>query len=96
MSINPYESPEVVDVVESPPITAGTIAKAWIVYIVLSLVGWFVAGVLAGFIVGAALGAAGAPRPTIRTVCSAIGFLISIPISYASFHYSVRSFLLRQ
>jgi mannitol-specific phosphotransferase system IIBC component len=69
--------------------------KAWFILWLLATVGGFFAGAvvggLVGGLVGAILGAVGVPVQAI--ICSVVGFLISVPLSYVVFRFVVARFI---
>jgi hypothetical protein len=68
--------------------------KAWAIFWVAATVGGIIIGAVAGFIVGFALGVLGVKLAAIKTICGGVGFLLSIPLSYVLFKYSIQNFLL--
>jgi len=67
--------------------------KAWFILWLLATVGGFFAGAVVGGLVGAILGAVGVPVQTIKIICSVVGFLISVPLSYVVFRFVVARFI---
>ena len=94
METNPYESPQDGPMYVKPAPGNGAIFKAWIVFFLLSVVGGLVVGMVVGAIAGGALGAGGVSMEQIRFICTILGFVVSIPISFLSFFFSVKTFLL--
>jgi len=70
--------------------------KAWLAFAVISAVGGFVAGGLAGFFVGFVLGASGVEMEVIKPVCAGAGFLAGLPVSYLAYAWTVRHLVLPQ
>jgi hypothetical protein len=66
---------------------------AWAIFWLSALIGGFVVGAIGGGLLGAILGAVGTPIQTIKLVCGAFGFLLSIPLSYALFRFTVAKFI---
>jgi len=93
MNDNPYSSPNASLLSDQPVVTEGAIFKGWIVFILLSTVCGFGAGVIVGGILGGILGAAGMSLQTIQYSCGVAGFLVGMPISYAFFRRSVKKLL---
>ena len=67
---------------------------AWAIFWVLATVGGFVVGAVGGGILGAILGAAGASMQSIRLLCGALGFLLTVPLSYIVFRFAITKFIL--
>jgi hypothetical protein len=67
--------------------------KAWFILWLLATVGGFFAGAVVGGLVGAILGAVGVPVQAIKIICSVVGFLISVPLSYVVFRFVVARFI---
>jgi hypothetical protein len=68
--------------------------KTWAIFFVLAFIGGMVAGALVGGVAGGILGGAGASKKTISAVAGALGFLVSMPVSYFCFRFAVIKFLL--
>ncbi len=89
---NPYSSPETDaygDPRASPPIF-----KAWLLFFLAATFIGFGVGLAVGAVAGGIMGTAGVDVQTIEIVGQLGGFLLSIPISYLSFRWSVRKYLL--
>ena len=67
--------------------------KAWAIFWVLATLGGFVVGALGGAFLGAILGIAGIGLQTIKIACGVFGFLLSIPLSYVLFRFTVAKFI---
>src|SRR5215467_8980906 len=67
--------------------------RAWAVFWVLSTVGGFLVGLVAGGMLGFVLGGLGVHMRTIKILCGVLGFLLGIPLSYFLFQFSIRKFL---
>jgi hypothetical protein len=68
--------------------------KSWAIFFALAFVGGTIAGALVGGVAGGILGAMGASHKTISVLAAALGFLVSMPISYLCFRFAVTKFLL--
>jgi hypothetical protein len=68
--------------------------KAWAFFWILSTVGGFIVGLVAGAMLGFVLGGLGVQMHTIKVLCGGLGFLLGIPVSYLLFQFSIRKFLL--
>ena len=68
--------------------------KAWFLFFLVATLGGAVAGGLLGGILGFALGMAGVPVQTINVIGTIAGFIIGLPISFFTFKWSVRWFIL--
>lgn len=93
METNPYVSPQCDPKPLAPALRSGAIFKAWLVFIILFFVGSFLAGAFIGGVIGAILGTNGAPVDRIRLYAQMAGFLVSLPVSYLCFHFSVKAFI---
>jgi hypothetical protein len=58
---------------------------AWLVFWLCCTIGGVILGGVAGGVVGFCLGVAGVDLHAIRLICGALGFLLSIPLSYVMF-----------
>ena len=67
---------------------------SWAIFFVIASVGGMLAGLIVGGIAGGILGVLGVSKSLIATVGGSLGFLVSLPISYFSFRFAVRKFLL--
>lgn len=94
MDTNPYVSPQYNQGYASPAPQSVPVFKAWAVFFVMSAVGSFVAGAIAGAVLGTVLAASGFPVEGIRLWGAMVGFLVSLPVSYLCFRFSVTTFLL--
>lgn len=84
MSTDPYTPPtsRIADRADSSPtVTWGQATKVWWSFIWRSLLYSFIAGAVLGFIIGAVGGLLGAAERTISILGTAVGALVSIPIS---------------
>ena len=67
--------------------------KSWLLFFLVATVGGAILGAVIGAIIGFFLGAAGIPMPTIVLVTAAVSFLASLPISFFTFQWSVRTWI---
>ncbi|HET6604320.1 MAG TPA: hypothetical protein VFG21_08925 [Xanthomonadaceae bacterium] len=67
--------------------------KSWFLFFVIATIGGIVVGAIVGGALGFALGAAGVALTTIPIVTAAVGFVLSLPISYYSFKWSVGRYI---
>lgn len=63
--------------------------KTWAIFFVVATIGSVLAGAVSGAIIGAVLGASGVSLSTIPLVTAAVGFLLSLPISFFTFKWAV-------
>ena len=68
-------------------------AKSWFLFFLIATVGGGLLGVIVGAILGGLLGAAGVPLTSIKLICGIVGFVIALPISFFTFQWSVRKFI---
>ena len=68
--------------------------KAWAIFWIASTISGSIIGFIGGAMLGLILSALGASIPTVKVLCGGLGFLLSIPISYICFQFSIRKFLL--
>lgn len=69
---------------------------AWLLFFLLASVIGGLAGGFAGFIVGAVLGASGTDPSVIALASGVVGFILGVPISYASFRIIVGSMVVKK
>jgi len=70
--------------------------KAWVLFILLATICSAGAGMLVGAVAGAAMGAAGVELSTIMRIGQLLGFLVSLPISFIVFRWSITKYILPQ
>ncbi|MHC4159884.1 MAG: hypothetical protein ACYSSO_12480 [Planctomycetota bacterium] len=70
--------------------------KAWIIFFLVSVVAGFFLGAIAGGVVGGILGIMGVGLDVIRVAGAVAGFIISIPVSYICYRWTVSKFILSQ
>lgn len=68
-------------------------AKSWLLFFLIATVGGGLLGVIIGAVLGAFLGVAGIPLASIKLICGAVGFVIGLPISFFTFQWSVRTYI---
>lgn len=68
--------------------------KAWAIFWVICTVGSMIIGAMAGMTVGFVLGGFGVKMHAIKIVCGILAFLLGIPLSFVTYQYSIRTFLL--
>lgn len=74
-------------------VTEAEYLLAWFLYWISTVVGGLILGALAGMIAGGVLGTAGVGLAKIKLICGALGFIVSIPISYGLFRLFVASMI---
>lgn len=67
--------------------------KAWLIFAISSTLLAFGAGIAVGFVVGAALGIAGVSIEQIQTICSILGFVLGLVVSFLIFRWVVDRFI---
>jgi integral membrane sensor domain MASE1 len=67
--------------------------KSWLVFFLVAGIGGALVGGLVGMLTGAAMGAAGIPMSRIVWVSRILGCLVSMPISFFTFRWSVRTYI---
>lgn len=67
--------------------------KSWLLFVVIAGIGSGLAGAIGGGGIGAIMGSAGASVTTIKIVAGGFGFLLGLPISYYTFKWAVRKFI---
>jgi membrane protein implicated in regulation of membrane protease activity len=70
--------------------------KAWVLFALVATVGAFLAGAVAGFVLGTILGAAGSTITTVKWACGAAGFAAGLAVSFYTFKWAVSEFVLPQ
>jgi len=65
------------------------------VFLVASIGGALVGGVF-GVVISGVIGAAGVPTDRIVLICKILGFFVSMPISFFTFRWSVRTYIVDQ
>ena len=69
---------------------------AWLVFWLCTTFGGLVVGVIAGFVIGASLGAAGVDLTTIKVICGGVGFILGGFLSYVLFRVFVGSMIVNK
>jgi len=69
---------------------------AWLIYFVTVTAGGFIAGALAGGVIGIALGFMGVATRWITVAGAIAGFIVGVPISYVLFRLIVGKFIVRK
>lgn len=72
-----------------------SIFKAWLMFFLVVTFGGMLIGLVVGAVVGAVLAAIDFDVTAIAKIAGIFGFLISVPISYAAFRWSVLKYILR-
>jgi uncharacterized membrane protein len=67
--------------------------KSWLIFFLVASVGGGILGMVFGGLLGGVLGAAGVPIKTITVVGGIVGLIISVPISFFTFKWSVRKYI---
>lgn len=70
--------------------------KSWLVFAAISTFGGGLLGAIVGMIIGGIMGGAGATIATIQVVTGIVGLLLGLPISYFTFKWSVKKFIVAQ
>jgi len=71
-------------------VSEATYFLAWLVFFLIATIGGGIAGLIVGGVIGFILGAAGVSLMTIQAICTVLGFIIGIPISYLAFRVVVK------
>jgi hypothetical protein len=90
-----YRSPKS-ELSESYKAFTPKIFKSWIMFFLVASVGGGVFGAVVGGILGGILGASGSSVETIQLVSTVVGLMLSIPISYFAFSWSVNKYIVSQ
>jgi hypothetical protein len=67
--------------------------KSWFLFFLIATVGGGLFGMIVGAVLGFFLGASGVPIQSIAIICGVIGFVIGLPISFYTFQWSVRTYI---
>jgi mannitol-specific phosphotransferase system IIBC component len=67
--------------------------KSWLLFFLVATIGGAVVGGVLGAIIGAILGLNQVPLERIPIITGAVGFLIGIPISFFTFRWAVRTWI---
>ena len=70
--------------------------KSWLVFAAIATFGGGLLGALVGMIIGGIMGGAGATIPTIQLVTGIVGMLLGLPISFFTYKWSVKKFIVAQ
>jgi len=70
--------------------------KSWFLFFLVASIGGGLVGGLFGIITGGVMGAAGVPLDRIALICKILGFLVSVPISFFTFRWSVSTYIVDQ
>lgn len=70
--------------------------KSWFLFFLVASIGGGLVGGLFGVITGGVMGAAGVPLDRIALICKTLGFLVSVPISFFTFRWSVSTYIVDQ
>ncbi|MBB5358592.1 ABC-type antimicrobial peptide transport system permease subunit [Rhodanobacter sp. ANJX3] len=70
--------------------------KSWFLFFLVASIGGGLVGGLFGVITGGVMGAAGVPLDRIALICKILGFLVSVPISFFTFRWSVSTYIVDQ
>lgn len=93
MNENPYSSPAESD---SPPDLQfkPKFFKAWIIFLIIASIGGGVAGGMAGMVAGLLLSGSGFTQQQMFLIGQGLGLLVSLPISFLTYRWSVKEFIL--
>ena len=67
--------------------------KPWVVFALIALFGGMLVGAIAGAVIGVILGAAGVSLKTIPIITGGVGFLLGLPVSFLSYRWSVKKYI---
>lgn len=67
--------------------------KSWLLFFLIATIGGAVAGGILGVVGGGVMGAGAVPMDRIILVCKILGFLAGMPISFFTFRWSVRTYI---
>jgi uncharacterized membrane protein len=67
--------------------------KSWMLFFLIASVGGALAGGVFGAVAGGMMGAGGVPLNRVVQICKIIGFVVSMPISFFTFRWSVRTYI---
>ena len=70
--------------------------KSWFLFFLVASIGGALVGGLFGVVTGGVMGAAGFPSDRIVLICKILGFFVSVPISFFTFRWSVRTYIVDQ
>ncbi len=97
MNENPYSSPVVAaSPLAAPSIGMGVYLKAFAIHFLMSLILSTGAGFFVGFIVGVLLAGAGIDFARLQLIGGVLGFLVSIPVNFICYRFTVEKFIVRR
>jgi hypothetical protein len=67
--------------------------KSWLIFFLVATIGGGLLGVVIGAVLGGFLGAAGVSISSIRLICGVVGFVVALPVSFFTFQWSVRTYI---
>ena len=67
--------------------------KTWLIFFLIATVGGGLLGMAIGGVIGFFLGAAGFSITQIEVICGVFGFVLGLPISFFTFQWSVRTYI---
>jgi multisubunit Na+/H+ antiporter MnhE subunit len=70
--------------------------KTWIIFFAIVTVGGFILGAGIGAFLGIVLHMAGMELAVVKVACAIAGFIISIPLSYFTFRWTVSEFIVKE
>lgn len=92
-SARPVADPPWLSETRLVPPRMSTYFKSWIIFFLIATVGGSMLGFICGGIIGAVLGAGGASMQAIKLAAGGFAFLLALPISFFTFHWSVKAFI---
>jgi membrane associated rhomboid family serine protease len=69
-------------------------AKSWFVFLLIATIGGGILGAIFGGLVGGVMGGMGATIASIRMVTAIAGLVVSLPLSYFTYKWTVETFLM--
>ncbi len=78
------------------PAPAPKYFKAWIIFFAIATIGGALLGGIAGGLIGVVLGLAQVDLNVIKIAGGAAGFVISLPLSYFTFRWTVSEFIVKE
>ncbi len=70
--------------------------KSWFLFFLVASIGGALVGDLAGVVAGGVMGAAGVATDRIVLIGKILGFFVSVPISFFTFRWSVKTYIVDQ
>jgi hypothetical protein len=70
--------------------------KTWIIFFAIVTVGGFILGAGIGAFLGIVLHVMGVELAFVKIACAVAGFLISVPLSYFTFRWTVSEFIVKE